>query len=371
MLRYLQIENFKSLRRIAIPLERLNLFFGMNGMGKSSVIQALLLLRQSYWARNYKSLIGLTINGDLINLGSSSDILCQSAEDEQLRFIAAFDHGNKTDVTYEYAGNSSPTGILKVSRLADADIPFAEQEALFGKGFCYLAADHIGPMNEYSAMNWDREGVDPLGVHGEYSVPLLALEGNSFHVPEELCLASGKTDRLFDQVSAWMALISPGIKISARYFPFEERAKLDISYSGQKLESAPFIPVNVGFGVPYALPLVIALLTAEKDGLLLIENPESHLHPKGQSGIAELIAKVASRGTQIICESHSDHIINGIRVAVKRKQMLQRDLSVIYFYKDEDQLTGTVEIAVDQNGNLSDYPAGLLDEWGLQMASLL
>lgn len=72
MIRYLQIENFKSLKKIAIPLERLNLFFGMNGMGKSSVIQTLLLLRQSYWSGHTRGLYGLYINGELIRLGDRS-----------------------------------------------------------------------------------------------------------------------------------------------------------------------------------------------------------------------------------------------------------------------------------------------------------
>ena len=168
-----------------------------------------------------------------------------------------------------------------------------------------------------------------------------------------------------------MSIISPGVKIGARYLPKEERARLDISYSGQRLESAPFLPVNVGFGIPYVLPLIIALLTAKKDSLLIVENPESHLHPRGQSNISLLIARVANYGAQVICESHSDHIINGIRVAVKENIVPHEELSVVYFTKNSDQLTETVEIAVDKNGNLSDYPEGLLDEWGIQMSMLL
>ncbi len=371
MLRFLQIENFKSLKKVAIPIEKLNLFFGMNGMGKSSVIQSLLLLRQSYWTRDRKSLNSLTINGDLCALGTTTDILCTEAESEKIRFVACFDEAKRVDTIFSYSGNSLPSGAIKINNLKDAYIPFADQEALFGKGFCYLAADHVSPMAEYSAMNWDRDSINPLGVHGEYAVPFLALEGDRFRVPEELCLENGKTNRLFDQVSAWMGRISPGVRVSARYMPFEEKAKLDISYVGQKLESAPFLPVNVGFGVPYVLPLLVTLLTARKEGLILIENPESHLHPRGQSAIGSLIAKVANYGAQIICESHSDHLINGVRVAVKGGKLRSEDLSIIYFDQDKDRLTKIFEIRVDQNGNLSDYPTGLLDEWGIQMSALL
>lgn len=371
MLRYIQIENFKSLKKLALPIERLNLFFGMNGMGKSSVIQALLLLRQSYWAGHTKGLYGLNINGELAELGTSADILCQSAEEERIRFFSTFGNGNVVDAVFNYNTNAMPRGVLKISDLSNVLLPTAEQEALFGNDFCYLSADRIGPKVEYSAVNWDREGINPLGTHGEFAVPFLAVEGDRYHVPDELCLATGKTDRLFDQVSAWMSIISPGVKIGARYLPKEERARLDISYSGQRLESAPFLPVNVGFGIPYVLPLIIALLTAKKDSLLIVENPESHLHPRGQSNISLLIARVANYGAQVICESHSDHIINGIRVAVKENIVPHEELSVVYFTKNSDQLTETVEIAVDKNGNLSDYPEGLLDEWGIQMSMLL
>ena len=371
MLRYLQIENFKSLKKVTIPIEKLNLFFGMNGMGKSSVIQSLLLLRQSYWTRDRKRLLGLTINGELCNLGTIADVLCTEAENEKIRFVASFDHDNLLDTTFSNDGNSLSSGMIKIQDLEDADVPYADEEALFGKNFCYLAADHIGPMAEYSTIKWDGDSMNPLGVHGEYAVPFLAMEGDTYRVPDELCLENGKTNRLFDQVSAWMGLISPGVKVGARYIPFEEKAKLDISYIGSKLESAPFLPVNVGFGVPYVLPLLVVLLTAQKKGLVLIENPESHLHPRGQSAMGRLIAKVSDYGVQIICESHSDHLINGIRVAVKEDILKSKDLSVIYFGQDEDRMTKTIEVSVDRNGNLSDYPVGLLDEWGMQMSALL
>lgn len=371
MIRYLQIENFKSLQKAAIPIERLNLFFGMNGTGKSSVIQSLLLLRQSYWTRDRRKLIDLTINGDLCNLGTTADILCTEAENEKIRLVAGFEKDNRVDATFSYPKNLLPLGVMKIQNPDDALVPFADREALFGSGFCYLAADHISPMTEYSAMKWVRDSINPLGAHGEYAVPFLAVEGDTFKVPEDLCLESGKTNRLFDQVSAWMGLISPGVRVSARYVPFEEKAKLDISYVGKKLESAPFLPVNVGFGVPYVLPLLVALLTSEKEGLILIENPESHLHPKGQSAMGSLIAKVANYGAQIICESHSDHLINGIRVAVREGKLQSKDLSVIFFDQDNERLTKTFEITVDRNGTLSDYPTGLLDEWGTQMSALL
>ena len=65
--------------------------------------------------------------------------------------------------------------------------------------------------------------------------------------------------------------------------------------------------------------------------LIVIENPETHLHPKGQANLAKLIALVAEQGVQIIIETHSDHIINGLRVATKQKFIKPNNSKVLFF----------------------------------------
>ena len=168
-----------------------------------------------------------------------------------------------------------------------------------------------------------------------------------------------------------MAEISPGIRIAAELLPSIEKAKLAISYTGNRLVSDAFLPVNVGFGIPYVLPLIVELLISAKGSLLLIENPESHLHPKGQTMIAKLISLAAGRGCQIICESHSDHVINGVRVAVKKEKIPNEKVGISFFSKNKEQETKVDNIYIDRKGNLSDYPSGLLDEWGILMTELI
>lgn len=366
----MQIENFKSLKRVSLPLENLNLFFGMNGMGKSSVIQSLLLLRQSFWESHKVNLNCLYTNGELIRLGTGKDIICQNAEEDVIRFYLQYSEKKTYDFRYIYKYMDNDSGMDRLYR-SNYSEDLSYDEALFTEDFVYLSAEHLGPQKQYSTENWKKDSAVKFGTIGEFVVPFLAVEGETYKVPEALCLSSGKTHRLIDQVSAWMAEISPGIKLSAELLTAIEKATLSIRYSGKRLDSEPFMPVNVGFGIPYVLPLIVELLTSKKDGLLLIENPESHLHPKGQTMIAELIARAAENGSQIICESHSDHIINGIRVAVKRRIINNDNLCVSYFSKSESQDTIVQNISVDENGNLSDYPDGLLDEWGILMAELI
>lgn len=368
MINYMQIENFKSIKKLALPLGNLNLFFGMNGMGKSSVIQTLLLLRQSFWENHKSGLDYLYTNGEAIKLGTGKDIFCQSGSSDLIRFYVQYNHGRKYDCYYRYDLEEPDSDqLIRVGTESKEDY----STPLFSEQFSYLGAEHLGPRKQYSVENWKRNGVIKLGAAGEYIVPFLALEGERIRVPEELCLETGKTSRLIDQVSAWMEEISPGIRIAAELLPSLEKAKLAISYSGNRLVSDPFLPVNVGFGIPYALPLIVELLVSGEDSLLLIENPESHLHPKGQTMMARLISLAAEHGCQIICESHSDHVINGVRVAVKKGQISNQKVGIFFFSKNEDQETKVDDIYVDRKGNLSDYPLGLLDEWGVLMTELI
>ena len=368
MINYMQIENFKSIRKLSLPLENLNLFFGMNGMGKSSVIQALLLLRQSFWENSKLGLDYLYTNGTMIQLGTGKDVFCQSGISDNIRFYIQFSNNIKYDCCYKYRLDDPDSDqLMRVGTKIDDSYAVP----LFSEQFSYLGAEHIGPRKQYSIENWKRNGAVKLGIAGEFVVPFLALEGEKLRVPDEMCLQNGKTNRLIDQVSAWMAEISPGIRISAELLPSIEKAKLAISYSGDRLFSDSFLPVNVGFGIPYVLPLIVELLISNQDSLLLIENPESHLHPKGQTMIANLIALAAEHGCQIICESHSDHVINGIRVAVKKSQINNRKVGVSFFSKNKEQETKVDNIYIDGKGNLSDYPLGLLDEWGILMTELI
>ena len=69
----------------------------------------------------------------------------------------------------------------------------------------------------------------------------------------------------------------------------------------------------------------------------MLENPEAHLHPKGQRKMGELIAQCAANGIQIFLETHSDHILNGIRIAVKQKRLKGEDAKLFYFSRRESE----------------------------------
>lgn len=371
MIRFFQCENFKSLRRLELPLSNLNLFFGQNGMGKSSVLQSLMLLRQSYWNNNKSHLLMFHINGDLIELGKNREIMTQTRDEDWIRYVIANDSGKLLDVKYvpEMIGSLSNT--LKSDRIFTLDDGF-KKEALFENGFHYLGAEHISPQVVYYTGKWNEDSINPFGNDGRYAIPFLALNGESYRVPNELCCDNSSSDRLIDQVDRWMDKISPSIRVRPEYNEIDETAKLWISYYDENgIGTGSYSPVNTGFGIPYVLPLIIELLVSKPGDMIMVENPESHLHPIGQAEMARLIAKTAAYGVQILCESHSDHIINGVRVAVKNSEINNTNVTINYFTQFVNHETEVINVEIDDKGSLSEFPKGLLDEWGLLMAELI
>jgi hypothetical protein len=96
-----------------------------------------------------------------------------------------------------------------------------------------------------------------------------------------------------------------------------------------------------GFGLTYVLPVIVLILKAKPGDFIIVENPESHLHPAGQAKIAEMYAIAANNGVQIIVETHSDHFLNGVRVATKNK-VIAPDKSQIYFFEKQKDSLDTV-----------------------------
>jgi predicted ATPase len=121
---------------------------------------------------------------------------------------------------------------------------------------------------------------------------------------------------------------------------------------------------NVGFGLSYALPVIVACLTSGPGDLVLVENPEAHLHPRGQSALAELCAKAAAAGAQLILETHSDHVLNGIRLAVASKTLRATDVSLVFFSRLPESGGLTVEpLRIDAKGRVESWPDGFFDEY--------
>lgn len=116
-----------------------------------------------------------------------------------------------------------------------------------------------------------------------------------------------------------MHTISPGIRLHVAEHALRDGmdlVSLRYSFIQDQQVSNAYRSTNVGFGLTYSLPIFVAVLSSRPGSLILLENPEAHLHPKGQSRLGEFLAIAASQGIQIVAETHSDHVLNGVRVAV-------------------------------------------------------
>lgn len=189
---------------------------------------------------------------------------------------------------------------------------------------------------------------------------------------------------LIDQVNAWLSVVSPGVRLSVTTTEVgsEKVYEMKVGY-GEGEDIRWFDPKNVGFGISYTLPVVLTLLTSRQDDIVIIENPEAHLHPKGQAKMGELIARAVASGVQVFVETHSDHVINGIRVAVVEKILKPEDVNIAFFERKEhgaeqdggadrkETYAVVRNIKVDDQGSLSEYPADFMDEWNNQLMELI
>ncbi len=377
MISNIEIKNFKSIKSKVFALRNLNVLLGLNGQGKSSFIQSLLLLRQSKGHLTEH----LNLNDEkLIRIGKAKDALYQYAK-ENMSFQVEFSESKILNLFFEYVSDSD---IMKVKDSSNRlDTPM--DEALFTNNFQYLSADRVEPKSlhskSYSSITIDRN----IGKKGEYTVHFLEVHGDE-NIAFENCIHSDtivsvnnknekfKDKRLIHQVNLWLSEISPEVQIKTTDLT-SDFVQLAFEYKQPTFgETNAFKPENVGFGISYGLHVVTALLSAKPGALLIIENPESHIHPKGQAKLGELIALVAQNDVQIIIETHSDHIVNGIRVGIKEGK-LSKDKAMLFYFKkiveEQEQYSAISDIVLDKNGTLSEYPENLLDEWTNQLAKLI
>ena len=365
MITQMQISNFKCFESLSLDLKNLNILMGLNGMGKSTVLQSLLLLRQSY---QENGLSALKLNGKYVNLGNGSDILYEKAEEEKIGFQIRDDE-TRANLFYQYLPDSDLLEQIHDESTSISDF----YSAVLNNKFVYLSAFRIDPRNIYRMGDEKEMGEREFGNNGELAIHYLYTRQGQRVENDHVIFNSSGDRSLLEQVRLWMSLISPGIMPQISINTALRNTELKYCFREGEERSNSYKSVNVGFGITYILPVVIALLTARSGDLILIENPEAHIHPAGQRQMGELIARVAAGGAQVLVETHSDHILNGVRLAVKKKKISPDDAGIFYFCKDDkDGFQHKVQRPeIDQNGRINIWPEGFMDEWDNALLELL
>ncbi|RKR80752.1 putative ATPase [Mucilaginibacter gracilis] len=385
MINSIEIKNFKSIKKKFFPLGNLNLLMGLNGMGKSSFIQTLLLLRQS---DNLMRRGELKLNGSYTSIGDTKDALYQYDKEQSLQFILRYGEDEETFLDFDFKQEADVFTLKNATGGTTPDFQNSNffKEDLFGNNFQYLNANRLEPSSIHSKSYTSVVTLNDVGNHGEYTAHFIEVHGNEDIRFENLLHPKSKSidsvtkqevtvKSLINQINLWMGEISPGVNVRTTAIPNSEKMLLEFVFIQPNLGNTNrFKPTNVGFGISYALPVVTALLAARPHEIIIIENPEAHIHDRGQAELGRLISLVAMNDVQIFIETHSEHVLNGVRVAVKENELLQERVNVFYFEKKIDtteQYSKITNINIDKNGQLSEYPKDLLDEWSNQLAKLV
>ena len=371
MLTKIGLSNFKCFAKLDLPCAPITLLCGLNGMGKSSVMQALLVLRQSYDLRELR--VGrIALGGELADIGAGRDALFEDADSDVMNFsLHRNDVGVPCELWCEYDRGSDR---LNLRPSPDAPGEFGISEAWrrvppFSGAFVYIDAERAGPRKLYphsETAAWRED----LGVRGEYALNYLAAHGDETWPEKDPRFEGCDSRRLTAGVERWLGEISPGAHLRLRTVAEADALVAGFAFDRPgDVATRPFRATNVGFGLSYVLPLLVAMFLPA-GALCLIENPEAHMHPRGQTKLAELAVRATMAGVQIIVETHSDHFMDGVRIAVRDGLIRPEDTAFHYFERNGGaSVVSSPEI--DGNGRLSSWPAGFFDQHEENLIRLL
>lgn len=363
----LRLQNFKCFEDQFLSLRSLTLLSGLNSTGKSSVIQALLLLRQSYQQGLLRK-IGLALNGDLMHIGTAIDALFEGAKGDSIGFDLSLENGIEKQWRFQY--DQEDADVLNLLASESENKTRIYDSNLFKDNFHYLQAERIGPRRFFETSDFLVRRRKQLGSAGEYAAHFLSVFGDSPIAHQRLAHPDAVSLSLRAQVEAWLGEISPGTLITLSPSSNTDTISLQFSFA----TSNKYRATNIGFGITYMLPILIAILSSSAGALLLIENPEAHLHPKGQAEMGALLARAASCGIQVVIETHSDHVLNGIRVAVHDGIIEPQDTQLHFFQRkvrDEQVQNEVTPLLIDRDGRIDHWPDGFFDEWDKSLEALL
>jgi predicted ATPase len=368
MITELHIQNYKSHEDTRLELKPLTILTGVNGSGKSSIIQSLLLLRQSYKGKQLDK--NLSLNGAFCEIGTGKDAIFQSAKDDFIQFSIKID--DKKKYTWKYASNENKDYLPVFEKVQQTYLDL-ETLPLFNTNFQYLSAGRLPELKfeREDVLVENERQISQRKGYGELVAQFLYYYGEKEKVNGALLNANSSFNDLIHQVTAWEREINPKVNVLPQktgdsytvYYSFDRSASLG--------STDPLKSENVAFGLNYALPIITALLAAKPGSLLLIENPEAHLHPRGQSKLSELIALAAQNGVQVIIETHSDHIFNGVLKAVSAGKIKKGSVKVDFLELDETNRSASKEIQFSDKGRILNPQKGFFDQFDDDLDTLL
>ena len=387
MLEAIELRNFKCYEALDLPCAALTVLTGYNAAGKSTALQALLLLAQALQtAANERE---LPLNGDLVSLGSEGDVLRHGATEP---FFSVGARTVAERILWTFGSQRVPSGrglvplraleydpyraVRDVKRarvlgLVPPDVPTrgrprriwppprvdGSRLARALRNTAFISAARAIPLDSFPVPRTTSRLAGDVGPAGEFA-PYWYVENADEEVEPARRHPQDTSRTVRAQMDAWLGELFPEARASAdRPSP---DAPVRLSFSLRR--TSPWArPANVGFGLSYAFPMLVALLVREKGSILVVDSAEAHLHPRAQSAVGRILGQMAGAGLQILVETHSDHLLNGVRLAV-RDGLVQPEDVALHFVGQNGVPGQVTTLAVDKSGAVSDWPEGFFDQ---------
>lgn len=366
------VKGFKCFDHLELELSGLTLFTGFNGAGKSTAIQTLLLVSQSLRMAPNGNRIDL--DGPLVHLGTALDVARSEGEG---RIAFAFEedgvqaiwsltaerrvrHLKVEQATFSADGEAVHT--------TDVAPPVGHAASILCEkvsGLTFLGASRL-----FSNTAWPSPPITTpfgdVGKSGEFA-PYWHFQIADDEVPEERRHPDEERTTVRGQVDAYLSQLFPGAVANTDQLVGSDLFRLDLG-----LGSSGWVrPGNIGFGLTYVFPLIVAMLAARPGQLVIVDSPEAHLHPRAQSELGKIVSRFAAAGVRILVETHSDHFLNGVRLAIKQRTLSPSEAAIYFFGGSSRQDHGVQKLNIDDSGEIDRWPQGFFDQAESDLGHLL
>lgn len=420
MLTHLKLENFKIWRSTGpTRLAPITLLLGTNSSGKSSLIQSLLLIRQTVKGDdpNLDLNLGNPDADDSVTLGQFKDLLCRhgaasestSATQVGIEFRWSEDGLPENSTLFSARYSKGPAGSAELAflRLGRDGQGFSVQRRKPGiyrlslatqakplgqsadfrpqRSFAFSASTlnklgaqgelikpigpalldelgriiYLGPVRRLAQRDYVWAGRMPahIGDDGAKAVDALIASGVARQAAKKRNQAAPAEAQLFEQTIRWLKDMNLADGLAIRALGNSARYELLIKNGDQASNLK-----DVGVGVSQVIPVIVAALFAQPGHIVIVEEPESHLHPLAQSKLAELLAQVSKeRNVQFIVETHSEHLFRRMQTLIAKQQITPKD-AAMYFVERDGKAARMRPLELDDFGRVKNWPEGFFGD---------
>lgn len=394
MIENISFKNYKCLSDKSFALKSFNIFTGYNGRGKSSVIQAFLMLAQSVSRDDFNSLLQFHVNGKYVKLGDFDELLFDT-DDLSLEFDMqiqdAEGKSHSVNLGYEMSNDYRVGDLTKFE--VDNDDYYSSQSSylemkeggkdkktlrqippyildLFApQNVHYVSANRLGPVPFVERKENPKS--HSVGANGDMTINTLHTYEGKIDKRMNVDAQDDNEYELLPAVGRWISYIMDGKDDALNVDDgagLEKKKRSSVLSLDFILGNKSLHSYNVGFGYSYILSIIVTALIAKEGNMVIVENPEAHLHPEAQFRITQLLAKLSSRGVQVFLETHSEHVVNAVRLAVIEKEYQISNEQVGVFFFDSDY--SKRDLKIERNGRINDWPTRFFDQYQRELAEI-